>query len=360
MRGHAAVLRAGQGGVRAALAVREDRAAASGYVLGTFLAAAVGSVGLGLRKLGVALDVDLPPGEPCGEAGVHAFLADRERQLIVGHDDGRFLAVVVEVDLAHARRRECLRNEAGRLRVPRDDVDLLAAELGDDHADARASRPDARADGVDALRVRLHGDLRAVTRLACDTFDRDETVRDLRNLELEQRLDQLRVAARQNDLRALRPAAHLCDHGLDARALLVALAVDLLRTRQQRLDLAEIDEHIVAIAGLLDDPGHDLADAVDVLVVHHLALGLADALEDHLFRRLRGDPAEALRRHLRARDLLLGHVREVDLEIVVGDERVLALAGLFLETLELLELALARLLEQAHLEIAGQLDRKDV
>ena len=102
------------------------------------------------------------------------------------------LAVVVEVDLAHARRRERLRDEAGRLGVPRDDVDLLAAELGDDHAHARAARADAGADRVDALGVRLDGDLRAVAGLARDAADLDEAVGDLGHLELEQRLDQLR------------------------------------------------------------------------------------------------------------------------------------------------------------------------
>src|SRR5581483_171073 len=100
--------------------------------------------------------------------------------------------------------------------------------------------------------------------------------------------------------------------------------------------------------------------AIDVLVVHHLPLGLADALQDHLLRRLRGDAAEALWRHLGPRDLFLGDVGEVDLEVVVGDERVLALARLLLEALELFELALARVVEQAHLEVARQLDRVDV
>ena len=167
--------------------------------------------------------------------------------------------LVVDVDLAHARRRERLGDEPRGLRVPRDDVDLLAAELGDDHADARAARADAGADRVDALDVRLDRDLRAVARLARDAADLDEAVGDLRHLELEERLDELRVAAREDDLRALRPRAHLGDHGLDAAALLVALAVDLLGARQQRLDLAEVDEHVVAVAGLLDDAGDDLA-----------------------------------------------------------------------------------------------------
>src|SRR5919109_759130 len=260
VRGHAAEARARQRGVRAALAVREDRRAAAGELL-LGVAAAVGRFGLGLRELRVGLDVDLPTREPRGETGVQALLADRERELVVGDDDGRVARLVVDVDLADARRRQRLGDEARRL--------------------------------------------------------------------------------------------------LDPRALLVALAVHLLGARQQRLDLAEVDEHVVAVAGLLDDAGHDLADAVDVLLVHHLALGLADPLEDDLLRRLRGDAAEVLGSHVLALHEVLGHVRPVDVEVVVGDESVRALAALGLEPLELLERALARLVEQALLDVGRQLDRED-
>src|SRR5204863_8836367 len=127
-----AILRAAKRRVRAPLAVGEDRRAAPGDVLTLAVRAAVRDLGLRLRELGVALDVDLPAREPRGEAGVHALLADRERELVVGDDDRRLLAVVVELDLAHARRRQRLRDEARGLVVPRDDVDLLAAQLGDD------------------------------------------------------------------------------------------------------------------------------------------------------------------------------------------------------------------------------------
>ena len=155
------------------------------------------------------------------------------------------------------------------------------------------------------------------------------------------------------------PGAHLADDRLDARALLVALAVDLLRAGQQRLDLAEVDEDVPPVAGLLDDAGDDLADAVDVLVVHHLALRLADPLQDDLLRGLRGDAAEVLGRHVLALDQVLGNLGPVELEIVVGEQRVVLLAGLLLEPLELVERALARLVEQPHLEVVGHLDRED-
>ena len=110
------------------------------------------------------------------------------------------------------------------------------------------------------------------------------------------------------------------DHRLDARAVVVALAVDLLGLRQQRLDaLAELDERVARVR-LLDDPGDHLADAVLVLVEHHVALGLADPLEDHLLGRLRGDAAEVVG----------GDVALVDLIGVLGQHlgRDLGLGGL--------------------------------
>src|SRR6187551_1101929 len=222
-----------------------------------------------------------------------------------------------------------------------------------------AARPDAGADRVDTLDVRLDGDLRAVARLAGHAADLHEPVGDLRHLELEERLDQLRRAAREDHLRTLRARANLDDHGLDPRALLVALAVDLLGARQQRLDLAEVDEHVVAVARLLDDAGHDLALAVDVLLVHDRALGLADALLDHLLRGHRGDTAEVVRRRVGAIDEVVRHLLPVEVELVVDDQRVLLLARLLLDALQLVDRTLARLVEQARLEILGDVERED-
>ena len=60
----------------------------------------------------------------------------------------------------------------------------------------REPQADARSDQVDALSVRLDGDLGAVAGLAGDAADLDETVGDLGHLELEEGLDQLGVAPR--------------------------------------------------------------------------------------------------------------------------------------------------------------------
>ena len=100
--------------------------------------------------------------------------------------------------------------------------------------------------------------------------------------------------------------------------MVVALAVDLLGLRQQRLDaLAQLHERVARVR-LLHDAGDQLADAVAVLLVHHVALGLADPLQDHLLGGLRGDPPEVAGRDVALVDLVavLLELRRVDLRIL--------------------------------------------
>ena len=96
------------------------------------------------------------------------------------------------------------------------------------------------------------------------------------------------MAAGDHDLRALRALPHLRDVRLQALAVSVGLGRDLLGLRQQRLDLAQVEQRVPALL-LLHDAGHDVALAPGELLVGHLALGVAELLEDDLLRGLRAD-----------------------------------------------------------------------
>ena len=152
-------------------------------------------------------------------------------------------------------------------------------------------RTDARADRVDVRVVRRDRELGAVAGLAGDGADLDDTVDELGDFELEQAPHEAGMRARHDDLRALGGLADLHDVGLHPGAVVVAVARDLLGLRQERLDPAEVEQRVAGV-GLLDDAGDDVALATRVLLVLHLALGLADALQDDLLGRLRGDAAE--------------------------------------------------------------------
>ena len=171
-----------------------------------------------------------------------------------------------------------------------------------------------------------------MTGLARDGLELDDAVDDLGHLELEEPLHETGVRARHDDLRALGRLAHLDDVGLEAAAVVVVLVLHLLGLRQQRLDLAEVEQRVAGV-GLLDDAGDDVALAAGVLLVLHLALRLADALEDHLLGGLRGDATEVVGRVVPlARDvavlveLLRDHLDLAGLHVDL-DERLLGRVG---------------------------------
>ena len=197
----------------------------------------------------------------------------------------------MDPDLLHLGRLEGLGHEIGEVLGERDDVDLLATELVDNHADAGAARADAGADRIDVLVVGPDGDLGAVPGLAGAGLDLHDAVGDLGDLELEQALDQPGVGATDHDLRALGGLADLDDVGLEAAVGLGALVGHLLGLRQQRLHPAEVQQGVAGI-GLLDDAGDDVSLAPGVLLVLHLPVDLAQALHHDLLEGLGGDPAE--------------------------------------------------------------------
>ncbi len=299
------------------------------------------------------------PRETGCQAGVQPFLADRERELVIRDDDRRLSRLVVDVHLAHAGRRERLGHEAGRLGVPGDDVDLLPAELGDDHADARSTRADAGADGS--------------TPCMCDStaiFDRYPG--SLATPLISTRPSAISGTSSSKSARissGSRRERITCGPFVPERTSAITALMRLpcsyrspstcSERGKQRLDPPEVDEHVVAVACLLDDPGHDLALAIDVLLVHDRPLGLADALLDDLLGRLSCDPAEVVRGHVGTDDLVGWHLRPVEVEVLVGDQRVLPLSCLLLDLLELGDPRLASVLDETDFDVLGNLDSVD-
>src|SRR5664279_15611 len=153
---------------------------------------------LELVDLRFGVNIDAPARELRREPDVLALLADRERELVVGDDQLHAMAFGVDDDALDLGRCDRVADEARRVVIVRDDVDLLAAQLLHDGLDAAALHADARADRIDIAIARRHGDLRARTGLASRALDADDLLVDLRDLLLEQLLEQALVRARQD------------------------------------------------------------------------------------------------------------------------------------------------------------------
>src|SRR3989442_4947520 len=250
--------------------------------------------------------VDRPAGELGGEPHVLAVAADRHRQVFLVDDDVHGVLFLVDDDRGRLGGREGADHELRRIGRPQHDVDPLAGELLRHGLQARAAHADAGADRVDALVVGEDGDLRAHARIARRGLDLEQAFLDLRHLELEQLHDELRRGARQDQLRAARLAVDLHHPGAHPVADPEVLLRDHVLARQQRLEAAGLDDGAAALHAL-HRAGDQLVAARQEVVEDLLALGVADALQDHLLRRLRADAAK-----LDRLERLLDEVFELD------------------------------------------------
>ena len=121
---------------------------------------------------------------------------------------------------------------------------------------------------------------------------------DLRDLGLEELLDEPRIARDEDDLRAARLAIDVLHVGDDAVAGAVGLARRLLAEREDPLGAPEVDDEVVALLEAANDALDELPLAVLELVEDEVPLLVAHALDEDLLRRLRGDAAERLARLL--------------------------------------------------------------
>ena len=199
--------------------------------------------------------------------------------------------VFVEHDLDHFGGRQRVDHERRHVLRPRDDVDLLALQLVDHRLHARAAHADAGADRIDRGVARDHRDLGARAGIAGHRLDLDDAVVDLRHFLREQLGHELRVRAREENLRPARLAPHVVDIGADAVAVPEHLARQQLVAPHHGFAAPEIGDH-VAVLDALDDAADDVADAVLVFLVLAVALGLAHFLHDHLLGGLGRDAAE--------------------------------------------------------------------
>src|SRR5438034_36337 len=271
-----------------------------------------------LEPLAARVQVDLPAGELGREPHVLAVPADGQRQLVLVHDRLDRLGFGIREHARHARRRERQLREALGVGRPGDDVDALAAQLVHHGLHARALEPDAGAHRVDRVVPRRDGDLGAAPRLARRRADLDDLLLNLRHLELEQRLDEQRDGARQDQPRALGRLLDPLQDRPDGVALVEVLAVVLLAVGDDRLRLAKLRQHHhdLAALDLLHLPRQQLPDLVGELLADPGPLALAHPLDDALLRRLHRRAPERLEGHF-----LLEHI--ADLEVRVLEARFL-------------------------------------
>ena len=95
--------------------------------------------------------VELPAGQPAGQAHVLAAAADRLRQLVLGDGEIHRMLFFVDDDRLHFGRRHRVDHELRRVVRPQHDVDALAVQLVGHRLHARTAHADAGADRIGAV-----------------------------------------------------------------------------------------------------------------------------------------------------------------------------------------------------------------
>src|SRR4029450_10903469 len=205
-----------------------------------------------LRLLLLGQDIDVPASELRGEPHVLTASADRQRELLVRHNDLNAFPVFIKHDLCHLGRRQRVDDKSSNVGRPRNNVDLFALQFVHHRLDARTPHANAGANGVDRRIARDHRDLGARTGITGNRLDFDNPVVNFRHLLREQPGSKVRVRARQENLRTARLATHVIDIGADAIAVTEDFARQQFVASYDRLAAAEIDNN-VAILHTLDD-----------------------------------------------------------------------------------------------------------
>ena len=183
------------------------------------------------------------------------------------------------------------------MRIPLDDVHLFVVQLADDVLHALPAQADAGADRIHLFVARPDRQLGAEAGLTRDPFDFNCAIADFGHFQLEKLHDELRVGARENDLRSVRALFDRLDVTADAFADLVFLSRHALTVGEQRLEFAQVNRDVRTLE-TTDGATDDVAGPVLELGVNEFLFRAADVLHERLLGVLRGDAPEVGRSHL--------------------------------------------------------------
>ena len=248
-------------------------------------------------------DVQAPPGEAGGQAGVLPIASDSQGHLGFRHHyvGGSFLRI--QFHAADIGGAQGAGDEGAGVGVPFDDINLFALEFVDDALDAVAAQSDAGAYGVHAVLAGENGDFAADAGVAGDGADFDGAVADFGDFGFHQAAEEVAVGAADDYLGAAWGLRHFHQQDFDVLALAVAFVADLVFGAHYAAGALVLG--LVGVEVDIDDaaaPFHAVHAAADdfplvggVFVKNLFPLGFAQALDENLAGGLGGDAAVVVR-----------------------------------------------------------------
>ena len=244
-------------------------------------------------------DVQAPPGQTGGQAGVLPVASDGQGHLVFGDDHIGGSFGLVDFNGSDIGGAQGAGDEGGGIGIPLNDVDLFALEFVDDALDAVAAQPDAGAYGIHAILSGGHGDFAADAGVAGDGADFHGAVADFGYFRFYQAAQQVAVGAADDDFGAAGGLLDFHQEDFDVLPLAVAFPGNLVFVAHHAagalvLGLVGVEVNVngavvpfYAVHAAVDD----FALEGGILLKDLFPLGFAQSLDQHLAGGLRRNAA---------------------------------------------------------------------
>src|SRR5690606_3099321 len=237
------------------------------------------------KLIHIAVHVDFITRQTARQLDIATALTNGQRHLVRLQKHRRPFVLLVDIDAGDLRRRQ------GPLYVQHhvvrkvDNVDILVAQLPHNPVDPRSFHTHAGAHRVDAVVVRLHRHLGALTRNPHNLAYRDQAVLDLRHLLLKQFFEKQFVRPRQDHHRVGVAHFHALDHPAHHVSFPEKIPPYHLRPGQHQLIArGVVDDQHLPLEHLVHLAQYDIADARRVALEHPVLFQLHDPRYQRLAR----------------------------------------------------------------------------
>ena len=208
--------------------------------------------------------------------------ANGKRQLLIRHHNFDALGIFIEHHFGNFGWLQGIYNKCGRVSRPRDNIDLFALQFANNSLHAGAAHTNACANRINRRIIADNRDFRTGAGIAGHRFNFDNTVVNFRHFHGEQSRHELRMGARQENLRAACLAAGIINIGADTIPVFEEFARNGFIAAHNTFATTEIDNDI-AIFNTLNRAVNDFTNAALIFIKLAVALSFAHLLYNNLF-----------------------------------------------------------------------------
>ena len=211
--------------------------------------------------------------------------------MIVRHNDKKKSVLLIDNNHGHFSRCQGIIDIFSGIGAPGNDIDPFPLQFLHHILYPRPLQADTGSHWIDIGLNGRHGDLGAKTGLPAASHYLDDTLGNLRDFQFKELHKKLVAGTTEQQLRIPAFLAYFQQIGTNTITLLERPFGDLSLPGQDRIGSSQVDDHFPPFK-TLDNTIDDGSLAITKHIIDNFALGIPHPVNNHLFCRLGGYPAE--------------------------------------------------------------------